>query len=102
MNFRQIGQRGEDSLISQRDIDDTMVSERAQGCDGCGFLTSSQRGGGYENAGILAPVRSGLPLLTGLIPECLPLGRKVSVPGRNPEEKPVILCKDTWVDEGDI
>ena len=91
VDFRQIGQRGKDSLISQRDIDDTMVRERAQRCEGGRFLASSQRGGGDENAGILAPIGSGLPLLTGVVPEGLPLGRKVPVTSGDSEEKSIVL-----------
>lgn len=102
MDLRQIGQRGEDSLISQRDIDDAMVSERAQGCDGGRFLSASLSAGGNENPGILAPIPSGLPEMARAVPECLPLRRKVAITGRNAKEKTVISCKDIGGDEGNI
>lgn len=79
-----------------------MVSERAQGCDGGGFLTPSQSAGGYEHPGILAPIRSRLPLLTGMVPECFPLGREVPVTSRNAKEKTVIFGKNTGIDKRDI
>lgn len=102
VNFGQIGQRGEDRLISQRDKDDTMMGQRAQGCQGGGFLASSQGAGGDENPGILAPICSGLPLLTGVVPECLPLSRKVPVASGNAQEKTIIFRKSSGIDEGNI
>lgn len=102
MNFRQVGQLGEDGLISQRDVYDSMVSERAHGRDDGGFLTASQGTGRYENTGVLAPIRSGLPLLTRRVPERFPLRREIPVTGRNAEEKSVVLGEDTGADEGDV
>lgn len=79
-----------------------MVSERAQGSDDGGFLTAARSSGGYENPGILAPIRSALPFLARGVPEGLPLRREISVTGRNAQEKAIIALKDVGSDQGNI
>lgn len=101
-NFRHVAQDGEDGLVSQRYIDNPMVSERAQGSNDGGFLTSARSRGGYENPGILAPIRSALPFLARGVPEGLPLRRKIPVTGRNAKEKAIIALKDVRGDQGNI
>ncbi len=101
-NFGDVGQRREYGLVSQRNINNAVMSEGAQGCNHGGFLASSRSGGGDENPTILAPVSSCLPDLAGAVPESLPLCGEVSVPGRDPKQEAIILAQDVGRDDWNI
>ena len=72
-----------------------------RGDDG-GFLPTSRRGRGHEDAGELAPVASGLPLPAGGIPERLPLRREIAVASRDAQQEGVVAFKDFRGDEWDF
>lgn len=48
----------------------------------------------------LAPVGTVLPLATSLVPEGLPLGREVTITGRDTEEEGIVLLESGRVLEG--
>lgn len=56
-------------------------------------------GGRDEDAGVFAPVATGLPLLACLVPESFPLGREVTITGGDAEEEGVIGLEGVGSDE---
>jgi len=63
-------------------------------CGKSGALLSTALGAGSdEEAGVFAPVGTGLPLAAGGVPEGLPLGGEVSVAGGDAEEEGVVLLQ---------
>ena len=83
----QSGQVGEGFRVAEGHVDDAVVSEGAHGSQRGRLLASSHRGGGEEEAGVLAPVAAARPVLACRVPECLPLGREVAVTGGDAEEE---------------
>ncbi len=79
-----------------------MVGECAHGIDDGRFLSSSRSGGRDEDAGIFAPQAPGLPLLTGAVPESLPLRGEVAISGRDAEKEAVVVLEDITCDEGNV
>lgn len=55
------------------------MSQCGHGGDGGALLSTTGRGGGDEETGILAPVGALLPLSTGLVPKCFDLCGEVSI-----------------------
>lgn len=100
-DFIKVGQRLERSLVPQRHIDDAVMRERTHRRDGGALLPSALGSGGDEKTAVFAPVGAGLPLLTRLVPEGLPLGGEVAVAGGDAEEKGVVLFELVGRDEGD-
>lgn len=98
----QVGEQGEGGLVSEWDVDDTVMSKCAQSIDNSGFLSSSWGRGRDKDAGIFTPVASGLPLLAGRIPECLPLRREISVAGGNAKQEAVVRLESIGGGERDI
>lgn len=98
----QVGEQGEGSLVSERDVDDTVMSKCAQSIDNSGFLSSSCGRGRDKDAGIFTPIASGLPLLTGRIPECFPLRREISVTGGDTKQEAVVRLESIGGGERDI
>lgn len=96
----EVGQLAEDGLVAERDVDETVVSEGAHGRKSSGLLTTTLGTGGDEETGILAPVATGSPDSTGLVPESLPLGREVTVTGGDTEENSIILEQSLGLDDG--
>ena len=61
----QVAEQGEGGLVSEWDVDDTVMSKCAQSVDHSGLLSSSWGRGRDKDAGIFTPVASSLPLLAG-------------------------------------
>jgi len=100
MNLLHIIQLRERVLIPQRYIDDTVVSESAQGVLDRLFLTASLSCHCDEDAGVFAGESTGSPESTGRVPKSLPLSGKVSEPTGDAEEESVVggedLGRDYW------
>lgn len=71
MNVVEGSQLSKVVLVSEGDVDNTVVSERGHGSDGGGFLSSSLSSSGHEQTSVLAPESSGSPETTSLVPEGL-------------------------------
>lgn len=91
MDLREVGELTESRLVSERDERETVVSQSAHGSNGGGFLTTTETGSGDEEAGRLAPVTTGRPDATALVPEGLPLGGEVTVTGGDTEEDGIVF-----------
>ncbi len=100
-DFVKIDQHRKRRFVSHWDIDDAMMGERAHCCDSGALLPPSLRCRGDEQASVLSPVASGLPLLAGAVPEGFPLGGEVAVTRGNAEEEGVVFFKLVRGDEGD-
>jgi hypothetical protein len=102
-DLRKVGELCKSSLVSQRDVDDTVMSQRRHGCNGRALLSATWGTSGDEDTGILAPVGAGGPLATGGIPESLPLSREVTITGWHTEEECVLLInRQSRVDDYSI
>lgn len=82
-DLSKVGKGSENGLVSERDVDDTVVGEGREGVHDGRLLTTTGGTSGNKDTGILAPEGTSLPLTTSLVPEGLPLGREVAVPGRH-------------------
>ena len=71
MDSREVSELAEDARVSERNVDDAVVSERAQSSDGSRFLSTTEAGSGDENSSVLVGERTLLPLATSLVPEDL-------------------------------
>ena len=79
-----------------------MVRQGAHTGQGRALLPAALGPSRDEEAGVFTPVATGGPLLTGGIPEGLPLGRKVAVAGGDAEEEGVIALESVGGDGGDV
>ena len=61
----------ESGLVPEGNEDHPVVDERANGVDDRLLLSTTLRCGGDEDAGVLAPVGTSLPLSASLVPEGL-------------------------------
>ena len=91
MNLTEVGKLTEGSLVSQRDIEEAMVSEGAHGSESSRLLATTLGASRDEKTGILSPEATSGPDATGLVPESLPLGREVTVASGDPEENGIVL-----------
>lgn len=89
VDLLKVGQLSESSLVAERNVDEAVVNQSGHAGDGGGLLATTEGTGADEHAGVLAPEAALLPLLAGLVPEGLELGREVSVTGGNTEEDTV-------------
>lgn len=89
-DLSEVGKGSENRLVSERDVDDTVVGEGGEGIHDGRLLTTAGGTGGNKDSGVFAPEGTGLPLATGLVPEGLPLGREVTVSGRDAEKETII------------
>ena len=77
------------------------MGKGAHAGNGRALLASALGRGRDEDAGVLAPVAAGLPLLAGLVPEGLPLSGEIAVAGGDTEEEGVVFLELLGGDEGD-
>ncbi len=89
----EVGKNREGGLVTERHVDEAVVSESAHGGNDGGLLATTGGAGGDEDTGILAPVTTGGPDGAGLVPEGLPLSREVTVAGRDAEQDGIVLQK---------
>ena len=93
MNLLQVGQLSEGDLITEGDVDETMVNKGAHGGDSGRLLTTAGTTRRDEETGILAPVATSGPDGACPIPEGLPLCREVAVTSGDTEQDGVVLEK---------
>ena len=91
MHLLDVAQLGKSVLVAERNEGDAMVSQSAHGVHGGRFLTTAQAAGREEDTGLLAPVATPGPDAARLVPEGLPLGREVAVPGGDAKQDGVIF-----------
>lgn len=91
VDLAEVGQLGEGGLVAQRDVEETVVSKGAHGSKGSGLLATTGGTGRDEETSILAPVATGSPDTSGLVPEGLPLGGEVTVASGDTEEDGIVL-----------
>ena len=91
MDLVQVGELTEGGLVSQRDIEEAVMSESAHGSDTGRLLTTALGTSGDEKTGIFAPVATGAPDSASLVPESLPLGREVTITSGDTEEDGIVL-----------
>ena len=72
MNFFQVGQEREDGLVTERNENDTVVTQRGESGVHSHFLSSTRCTGGNEDAGVFSSEGTFSPETTGGIPEGLP------------------------------
>lgn len=96
----KLGQKWEDGLVAQGNVDDAVVRESAHGGDDGAFLTAARGRSRDEDAAVLAPKTAGLPLLAGVVEECLPLGGEVPVASGDAEQERIVALHDGWGNEG--
>lgn len=94
-----VAEKVEGSLVAERHVDDTVVSESAHGSDSGALLSTTLSGGGDEETSVLAPEGTGLPLAAGLVPECAPLGGEVAVASGNAHQEGIVLLENAGVRE---
>lgn len=100
MDLRKVGELSKGVLVTQRHVEETVVGQSRHGSKSSALLATSLSSGTDEQAGVLAPVGTSLPLTTGGVPEGLPLSREVSVTGWDTEEESIVLLKSLGVGQG--
>lgn len=101
MDLVEAGELAEAVLVTERDVDHSVVSDGGHGGNAGRLLSTTLGGGRDEETSELAGVGTSGPLLTGAVPEGLPLGREVTVSGWDTEEESVVLLEDLGVDDWD-
>jgi hypothetical protein len=92
----------EGGLVAERNVDDTVVSESAHGSESSALLSTTLGAGADEEAGVLAPEATGLPLTAGAVPEGPPLRGEVAIAGGNAHQEGIVLLEDRRIaDLGD-
>lgn len=89
-NLRNVCQHWESVLVAQWDKDHSVMDESAHRGDGSRFLAASGSTGRDEHAYILAIELALGPDTAGLVPECLPLRREVSITGWDAEQDSIV------------
>ena len=88
-------------LVSQWNVDDTMDNEDVQGVINGHLLSASGSASRNEDPSVFTSESTGCPQFAGRVPECLPLGREISVSSRDTEQESVVggedICSDDWV-----
>ena len=92
-----VTEKVEGSLVAERHVDDAVVGEGAHGRDSGALLSTALGRGADEQTCVLAPEAAGLPLLASVVPEGPPLGREVTVAGRDAHQEGVVLLEGGWV-----
>lgn len=87
-------------LVSERNIDDSVMSESRERVESSDFLPTTLPSGGNENTGVFSRERTGSPKTTGGVDERFPLGREVSETGGDTEEESIIRFQDVGSDDG--
>jgi len=90
----------ESSLVAKRNVDDAVVSESAHGCESSALLSTALGASADEQAGVLAPEATSLPLLASVVPEGPPLRGEVAVASGDAHEEGIVLLEDGGV--GDL
>lgn len=93
VNLLEVGKHREGGLVTERHVDEAVVSESAHGGNDGGLLATTEGAGGDEDTGILSPVTTGGPDGAGLVPKGLPLSREVTVARRDTEQDGIVLQK---------
>jgi len=101
VDLLEAGELAEAVLVTERDVAHSVVSEGGHGGNAGRLLSTTLGGGRDEETGELASVGTSGPLLTGAVPEGLPLGWEVTVSGWDTEEESVVLLEDLGVDDWD-
>lgn len=70
VDFAEVCGQGKGLGVTQRNVDDAVVGEDRHAGDRSRLLAAAEPGGGDEEAGVLTPKGSRLPLLAGVIPKC--------------------------------
>jgi len=97
----ETGELTEAVLVSERDVDHSVVSESGHGGKAGRLLSTTHGGSRDEETGELASVGTGGPLLTSGVPEGLPLSWEVTVSGWDTEQEGIVLLEDLGVDDWD-
>jgi len=71
VNSGEVSELAEDARVSERNVNNAVVSEGAQSSDGSRFLSTTETGSGDEHSSVLVGERTLLPLATSLVPEDL-------------------------------
>lgn len=100
MDLREVSKLGKGLLVTQWNVDEAVVGESRHGRKGRALLTTSLGGSAEEQAGVLAPVGTGLPLASSAVPESLPLSWEIAVTGWNAEKEGIVLLECLWVGQG--
>jgi len=99
-NLGEISEDGEGVLVSERNKDETVVSEGAHGGDGSRLLASSHGSSGDEHTDVLARESTLAPESAGGVDERLELSREVSVTGGDAEEDTIVVAKGVGGSDG--
>ena len=86
-------------FVSQWNVDDTVVSEDTQGVINGHLLSTSGSTSRNEDTSVFTSESTGCPQFAGRVPECLPLGRGVSVSSRDTEQESIVGGKDIRGDD---
>jgi hypothetical protein len=90
----------ESGLVTKGNVDDSVVSEGAHGSESSALLSTALGAGADEQASVLAPEATALPLLAGVVPEGPPLRGEVAVASGNAHKESIVLLEDRRV--GDL
>ena len=74
----QVCELREGILVAERNVDDAVMSEGAEGGDDSALLATTLGTAGHEDANVLAVEGATSPLAAGAVPEGLPLAREVT------------------------
>jgi len=91
VNLSQVGKLGKGGLVTQRDVEEAVVSEGAHGSNGGRLLATTEGTSGDEQTSVFAPEATRGPDTAGAVPEGLPLSGEVTVTGGDTEEDGIVV-----------
>lgn len=92
-------EQGECVLVSERNIDDSVVGEGRDRVESSDFLPTTLSTGRNEDTGIFSREITRSPETTGRVDERFPLGREVSVTSGDTKEKSIVRFQDFGGDD---
>lgn len=98
-DLSDVGKEWEGMLVSERNIDDSVVSESRERVESSDLLPTTLPTGRDEETGVFAGESTGSPKTTSGIDERFPLGGEISVTGGDTEEEGIIRFQDVGSDD---
>jgi len=100
VNLGQVGQKGKDVLVAERNEDDPVVGQGRESAIDGHFLSSTRSASGNEDTCVLSSKSTLNPETTGSIPKGLPLSGERTVTSGDTKEEGVVVGELSGGDDG--
>lgn len=95
-NFIDVHQQGHHSLVSQRNVDESMMGQRTHRSEVGRLLSTAWSSRRDKETNIFAPVTARSPNTHCFVPERFPLGREIPITGWDSHQDSIVFQKHIW------